>query len=118
MRLVCSLSLSEKLKLNKLYRSGPAAFGLLNNSVKLSGLPRVKVNQFLAGKPSYKKFKNRRRKFPILQVKTRFFNDMWCMDSAQVDKLLSWNSNTKFLMLSADVFSRFVRVQPMRIKNA
>ena len=118
MTTVGSLSLSERLKLNKLYRSGPAAFGSLNNLVKLSGLPRVKVSQFLLSKPSYTKIKNRRRKFPRLQVKARFINDIWCMDLAQVDKLSSWNSNTKFLMVSVDVFSRFVRVQPMRNKNA
>ena len=58
MRKVGSLSLSEKLKLNELYRVGPAAFGSLNNLVKLRGLPRVKVSQFLAGKPSYTEFKS------------------------------------------------------------
>ena len=118
MTTVGSLSLSERLKLNKLYRSGPAAFGSLNNLVKLSGLPRVKVRQTLLSKPSYTKLKNRGRKFPRLHVKARFINDIWCMDLAQVDKLSSWNSNTKFLMVSVDVFSRFVRVQPMRNKNA
>ena len=64
---VGSLSLPERLKLNKLYRSGPAAHGSLNNLVKLSGLPGVKVTRFLS-KPSYTKFKNRRRKLPRLQV--------------------------------------------------
>ena len=38
------------------------------------------------------------------------------MDLAQVDKLSSWISNTKFFIVCVDVFSRFVRVQPM--KNA
>ena len=117
MTTVGSLSLSERLKLNKLYRSGPAAFGSLNNLIKLSGLPRVEVSQFLVSKPSYTKFKNRRRKFPRLQVKARLINDIWCMDLAEVDKL-SWNSNTKSLIVSVDVFSRFVRGQPMRNKNA
>ena len=118
MTTVGSLSLSEKFKLKKLYRSGPAAFGSLNNFVKLSGLPRVKVSQFLLSKCFYTKFKNGRRKFPRLHVKARFIKDIWCMDLAQVDKLSSWNSKTKFLIVSVDVFSRFVRVQPMRNKNA
>ena len=89
----------------------------MNNLVKLSGLPRVKVSQFLLSKPPYTKFKNRRRKVPRLQVKARFINDIWCTELPQVDKL-SWNSKTKLLMVSVDVFSRFVRVQPMRNKNA
>ena len=118
MTTVGSLSLSERLKLNKLYRSGPAAFGSLNNLFKLSGLPRVKVSQFLLSKPSYTKFKNRRRKFPRQHVKARFINEIWCMNLAQVDKLSSWIPNTKFLMVSVDVFSCFFRVQPMRKQNA
>ena len=117
MTAVGSLSLSEGLKLNKLYRSGPAAFGSLNNFVILSRLLRVKFSQFLLSKPSYAKFKNRRRKFPRLQVKARFINDKWCMDLAQVDKLSSWNPNTKFLMVFVDVFSHLVRVQPTRNRN-
>ena len=85
MTTVGSLSLAERLKLNKLYRSRPAAFGSLNNLNKLIGLPRVKVRQFLLSKPSYTKFKNRRRKFPRLQVKARFINDMKC-ESAYIEK--------------------------------
>ena len=68
--------LSERLKLKKLYRSGPAAFGSLSKLVKLIGLPRVKFSQFLAGKPSYMKFKIRRQKFPTLQVNARFIIDI------------------------------------------
>ena len=103
MTTVGSLSFSERLKLDKLYRSGPAAFGSLNNLIKLSGLLRVKVSQFLQSKPSYTKIKNRRRKFLRLQVKSRFINELWCKDSAQVGKLSSWKTNIKLLMVSVDV---------------
>ena len=118
MKTVGSLSLSERLQLTKLYRNGPAACGSLNNLVKLIGIPRVEVRQFPASKPSYTKFKNRRRRFPRLQVRARFIIDIWCMDLAQVDKLFSRNSNTEFLMVSVDVFSRLVLVQPIRKKTA
>ena len=77
-----------------------------------------KVNRFLASKPSYTTYKNRRSKFLRLQVKARFINDIWCMDLAEVDKISSWISNTKVLSVYVDVFSRFVRVQPMRNENA
>ena len=40
------------------------------------------------------------------------------MDLAQADKISYCNSNTKFLMVSLEVFSRFVRVQPLRNRNA
>ena len=116
MTTVAHLSLSERLKLNKLNRSGPAAFGSLNSLIRLSGLSRVKVSHFFASKPSETKYKNRRRKFPRLQVEARFINDIRCMDLAQLDKF-SWNFNTKFIMVSVDLFSRLVRVQPMRRKT-
>ena len=66
---------------------------------------------------SYTKFKNWRRKFPRLQIKVRFIKDIRCIHLAQVDKISSWNSNTEFLRVSVDVFSRFVRVQPIRNRN-
>ena len=78
----------------------------------------MNVSQFLLSKPSYPKFKNRRHNFPRIHVIARFINDIWCLDLAQADKLSSWNSNTTFLMVTMDEFSRFVRVQPMRKKNA
>ena len=115
---VGSISLSERLKLTKLYRESSAAFGSISSLVKISGLPRKKVKQFLESKPSYTKYKNRIRKFPRLQVGARFINDIWCMDLAQVDKLANWNSNTKFLMVCVDIFSRFIRVEPMKNKSS
>ena len=40
------------------------------------------------------------------------------MDLAQIDKLSSANSGIKYLMVVVDLFSRFVRVGPMRNKSA
>ena len=40
------------------------------------------------------------------------------MDLAQVDKLASSNSGIKYLMVIVDLFSRYVRVGPMRTKSA
>ena len=40
------------------------------------------------------------------------------MDLAQVDKLASSNSGIKYLMVIVDLFSRYVRVGPMKTKSA
>ena len=40
------------------------------------------------------------------------------MDLAFVDKLASRNNGVKYLLVAVDVFSRFVRVQTMKTKNA
>ena len=118
MTTVGSLSLSERLKLTKLYRNGPAAFGSISNLVKRSGLSRANVEQFLDSKASYTKCKNRIRKIPKLHAFARFIDDIWCLDLAQVDKLSQWISHTKFLIVCVDVFSRFIRVEPMKNKSS
>ena len=112
------LSLSDRLKLTRLYRKGPAAFGSIENLSKQSGLSRKKVAYFLHSKDAHTKFRNVRRKFKRLQAHATHINDIWCMDLAQVDKLSDWNSGIKYLMVVVDIFSRFVRVEPMRNKNA
>ena len=42
-----SLSKSEKVRLNRLYSRGRAAYGSIQNLSKASGLPKKKVEKFL-----------------------------------------------------------------------
>ena len=112
------LSVSERIKLAKLYRRGEAAFGSIQNLKEQSGFTKKQVKNFLQSKQSYTKHKQAIRKHPRLPLNVRFVNEIWCMDLAQVDKLAHANSGTKYLMIVVDVFSRFVRVGAMRNKNA
>ena len=41
---------------------------------------------------------------------------MWCLDLAFMDKLSDTNNGVKYFLVCVDVFSRFVRVQPMKSK--
>ena len=84
-----SITLSERLLLNKLYRKGPSAFGSIKSLCKSSGLTRKKVETFLESKSAYTKFKQRRGKFIRLSARARFINDIWCLDLAQMDRLAS-----------------------------
>ena len=43
-------------------------------------------------------------------------NEIWCLDLAFMDKLSDTNNGVKYLLVCVDVFSRFVRVQPMKSK--
>lgn len=113
-----SLTLSNRLLLLKLYRSGKASFGSIKSLAKASGLPRDLVEKFLQSRKAYTKFKQANRKIKRLPTRARSINDTWSMDLAQVDKLAEWNSGVKFLMVVVDLFSRFVRVEPLRNKNA
>ena len=62
--------------------------------------------------------KQEKQKHSHLPVTCRFVNDVWCLDLTQVDKLAESNSEAKVLMVTIDVFTRFIRVGPMRNKSA
>lgn len=115
---VGALSHSDRRLLQGLYTSGPTAYGSIVSLVKSSGLSRGKVLEFLHGRKSYTKYHLATRKFPRLKAIAKYINEIWCMDLAYVDKLASENRNVKYLLVSVDVLSRFVRVQPLKDKYA
>lgn len=110
------LSPATKRKLQRLYEKGFSGYGSARNLSIESGLSLNTVKQFLHSKESYTLYQNARRKFKRQQVFARYINDIWCMDLAFVDKLSKENNGVKYLLVCVDVFSRFVRVQPMKNK--
>lgn len=112
------LSNGERRTLRGLWTRGSAAFGSVNNLVKASGLPRRKVLEFLHSNNAYTLFRGVKRKFPRLMARARHINEIWCADLAQMDKLAKDNGDVKYLLVTIDIFSRFVRVQPMKNKYA
>ena len=118
-----SFSKSEKVRLNRLYSRGRAAYGSIQNLSKASVLSiarisKKKVEKFLQTKTSYTKFGPPIRSFRRLQAFSKYINEIWCMDLAFVDKLASQNNGVKYLLVAVDTFSRFVRVQTMKTKYA
>ena len=113
-----SLSKSGKVRLNRLYSSGRAPYGSIQNLSKASGLSKKKVEKFLQTKTSYTKFGPPIRGFRRLQALSKYINEIWCMDLAFVDKLASQYNGVKYSLVAVDIFSRFVRVQTMKTKNA
>ena len=110
------LSKSEKAKLQRLYRDGKAAYGSIKNLQKASGLSKKKVAYFLHSKDSYTKYRHATRHFKRLPAFAKRINEIWCLDLAFMDKLSDNNNGVKYLLVCVDVFSRFVRVQPMKSK--
>ena len=114
-----SITVSDRIKLQKLYKGkGPTAFGSINNLTKASGISRERVTEFLQSKDSYTKYNGIRRKFPRLNAHARYIDEIWCLDLAQMDKLSRWNRGINFLLVTVDVFSRFLRVEALRSKGA
>ena len=110
------LSKSEKAKLQRLYRDGKAAYGSIKNLQKASGLSEKKVAYFLHSKDSYTKYRHATRQFKRLAAFAKPINEIWCLDLDFMDKLSDTNNGVKYLLVCVDVFSCFVRVQPMKSK--
>ena len=77
---------------------------------------KKKVENFFQIKTSYTKFGPAIRCFRRLQAFSKLINEIWCMDLAFVDELASQNNGVKYLLVSVDFFSIFVRVQKMITK--
>ena len=110
------LSKSEKAKLRRLYRDGKAAYGLIQNLQKASGLSKKKIAYFLHSKVSYTKYRHVTRHFKRLPIFAKRINEIGCLDLAFMDKLSDRYNGVKYLLVCVDVFSRFVRVKPMKSK--
>ena len=113
-----SLSKYELAKLKKLYSQGKASYGSIKSLQKASGYSEKKVKSFLQSKNAYTKFRQATRKFTRLPAFAKYINEIWCLDVAYMDKLARFNNGIKYLLVGIDIFSRFVRVQPMKSKNA
>ena len=91
-------------------------YGSIKNLQKASGLSKKKVPYFLQNKDSYTKYRHATRHFKRLPAFAKRINETWCLDLAFMDKLSDTNNRMKYLLVCVDVFSCFVRVQPMKSK--
>ena len=78
----------------------------------------AKVRSYLETKPFYTKNRSIRLKFPRQRVIVKDINEIWSLDLAHVDKLAKYNRDVKYLLISVDCLSRYLRVEPMKTKYA
>ena len=71
--------------------------------------------QFKQAHTKYSLFKS---KFPRLKVIAFRINEIWSLDLAFVDKLSKYNKGIKYLLVAVDVLSRYLRVEPLKTKEA
>ena len=102
----------------KLSDKGPALFGSVNNWIKTTNLSRNKVKHFPHTEPAYTKYRTVIRKTPRLKVIVYDIDETWSLDLAFVDKLAQYNHDVKYLPVAVDCLSRYLRVQPLKSKQA
>ena len=107
-------------KLYDIYTScqSPASFGSRENLKKTSKCSYKQVDNFLRRNETYTKFKQCRKKFTRLKVKTFKLNEIWSVDLADMHQLAKHNEGINFLFVAVDTLSRFLWVRPLKRKSA
>ena len=107
-------------KLHNIYTScqSPASFGSRSSLKKESNCTFKPVDNFLRKSETYTKFKQARRNFTRLTVQSYRLNEIWSIDSADMQQLSEFNQGKTFLSVAVDTLSRFVWVVPLKRKTA
>ena len=121
-----SLTRKKEKYLKDLYTdpSRPGSFSGLNKlreAIKKEGtykFSRAELKKELAKQDTYTVNRFARRKFKRSRVIAYGINDMVDVDLADFSKLARYNRNIKFLLVAIDVFSRFVKIRPLRDKTS
>ena len=81
-RRIGKFSTIEQANLEKMYTSGPAAYGSARNLQETSKMPKAKIDTFLQQKEAHTKNRQIQHKFPRPNV---IAYEIWSIDVAYVD---------------------------------
>ena len=76
------------------------------------------VERYLNSSEIYTKFKLTRKRFPRLKVFCCRLNEIWSVDLADMQQLANSNSAIIYLFVTVDVLSRYLWVEPIKMKTA
>ena len=107
-----------KNQATEVIQGGKAAYSSVQNLQKASGLSKKKVTVFFYQKSSNTNFRQATRRFKRLPAFAKRIIEIWCPDFAFMNELSEFNSDVKFSLSFADVFSRLVRVQSVKSRYA
>ena len=121
-----SLSKEEERYLENIYNNPKSvgSFGGLNNLYrkvqkdKKFAISKNQLKKWLQKQESYTLHKQVKRKFPRNKVVVGGINQQWDIDIADLSLFARQNKGYKYFLLSIDVFSKYVRIVPLKTKNA
>ena len=108
----------QTIQQNYTTTNNPSVYGSINRLVKSTGLKCKTVKTYLTTSSTYTKFKQTGHRFPRLKVQSYRLNEILSVDLADLQSLSTGIRNTRYLLVSVDTLSRFLRVQPMKDKYA
>lgn len=98
----------------------PSAYGGVNRlyqSVK-TDKSKSDVLKFLYKNPTYRKFKNNRRKYKRARIFVTSIGYMYQSDLFDVQKLSQSNNGYRYILVVVDCFSRMIYARPLKRKTA
>ena len=95
-----------------------SAFGSRRSLIKASKFQPQDVDRYLNSSETYTKFKLTRKRFPRLKVISYRLNEIWSIDLADMQKLANTNAGIRYLFVAVDVLSRYLWVEPIKVKTA
>ena len=96
----------------------PSSYGSVDRLAKETGIRRSTVENYLATNSTFTKFKQARQRFLRFKVQSYRINEIWSIDLADMQSIASENKNVRYLLVAVDTLSRYLRVEPMKDKNA
>ena len=97
--------------------SHPAGFGGTTRLHQSSKQSKNRVKRFLDSQPVYRSFKVPKRKFKRAKTLVSSIAVQFQADLFDLQKLAHHNSNYKWILVVVDVFSRYVKCQPLKNKT-
>ena len=95
-----------------------SAFGSRRSLIKASKFRSQDVDRYLNSSETYTKFKLTRKRFPRLKVISYRLNEIWSIDLADMQQLANSNTGIRYLFVAVDVLSRYLWVEPIKLKTA
>ena len=92
----------------------------LFNVVKREGkhnLGMSQIKKWLAAQDTYTLHRSARKKIKRNKVIVDGIDDQWDMDLMDMTQLAKENDGVQYVLLAVDIFSRFVKVQPLKTKQ-
>jgi hypothetical protein len=86
------------------------------DKIKTPGI--YKIKKWLQNQDDYSLQRPIRRQFKRARVVVSSFDEQLDVDLLDMQSLAKYNDNVKYLLVTIDVFSRYVRVRPLKNKTA
>lgn len=112
----------KEIYYNPKHRTAYSSFNKLWKYIKLHGkdrdISKKELRAWLSSQDVYTTHHKTTYKFPTRRVITHGINDLWDVDLMDMSNLADENDGVKYILITIDIFSRYLYAEPMKDKSA